>query len=289
MSHFTVPKVSVFVFVLGSMLAYQNCSGVKFGQSAGLKSGDLASSSASTGDGAAGNSGSNGGTSSPGGSSTDNDGEKRSKTCDTDIQCVRAPCSCSGVSDDDRVRHDFERTCGNEWSDLDGDTWGDYVPQELPLKEAQVSASCSNGIEINNLSGTYEMSMSSPSANARQGWIDYATYAAPNTIRILSEDGQGHQKEIFAASIISTWCRGFTSLERPPDDSIRQRSIAIPAGSVKLIFDFQGGSPFYVRVQGLCDLKRSVLHRIDSQKFSRGGDKKFRAQTYPEFQDLTVN
>jgi hypothetical protein len=120
-----------------------------------------------------------------------------------------------------------------------------------------------SGLEVNNpRATTYALpALSTAGAAARVLEVDVATYLKPDTLRLIAIDTSGQ-----AHTILDT-CRMRTSIygdptdghSRPPDDSIRDYRVSLPAGTVRFEFDYTGtDSPTYLRVLGLCDFDLSA-------------------------------
>jgi hypothetical protein len=157
-------------------------------------------------------------------------------------------------------------------------SWGSYSSSStfipfVPLVTPNVPATCSNGIELNNLyASVYQLNANAPTP-IRQAWIDYGTYEVPDSLSISSINGAGVKTEIFNKSKISTHANPYTTVNRPPDDRLRQAQLIIPAGTVKLEFNFSRAcSPFYIRLQGLCDFNRSKLIPTSNSIFTYAGE-----------------
>ncbi len=149
-----------------------------------------------------------------------------------------------------------------------GDKCGTFIPQPPGgLVNPEVDANCSNGIEINNLNGQFELDVTSSASVGHKAWLDYATYVAPNTINIYALDINGKQSLIFSQCEFSTASYPFVKVCRPPNDSIRQKALSIPKGTVKLLFDLEGGSPMYIKMVGLCEFNRSGWKQIGGEQW----------------------
>lgn len=131
-----------------------------------------------------------------------------------------------------------------------------FLPFEA-LGEPGLPASCSAGFEWQNCRTTFEVPSSSPAgAGAVTLVVDLATYTAPDWLRIVAVAGDGEE------TIILDTCRVRTADYvdpthgelRPPEDSIRRFEVDVPQGTRSLRMDSSNaGTPFYMRVLGLCD------------------------------------
>lgn len=133
-------------------------------------------------------------------------------------------------------------------------------PPFTPLLPPGLPASCSNGFELGGANGgcggsTYSIHSTRPGgANAVTLAIDFATYLVPDGVTISRVDSSGHTFTLLRTCRLQTWNSSGPSTMRPPDESIRQFRLDVPAGTTELDFDFGPvTSPMYMQVLGLCD------------------------------------
>lgn len=129
------------------------------------------------------------------------------------------------------------------------------VPKWTPLAPT-VPNECLAGFEMNRLENAVHTLTSAAGSRAITLEVDIATYTASDAIRISAIDGNGN------ATILVDTCRMRTAeyadptggTTRPPEDSIRDFRVNLPAGTKQLVIDNTNAStPTYVRVLGLCD------------------------------------
>ncbi len=131
-------------------------------------------------------------------------------------------------------------------------------PAAMPLVPPGLPPSCSGGFEMNNPPQQIFTLQSSSPGGAQAGTLDIeiATYKAPDHIRITAVDATGTEEPLVVTCHLqtSTYSDPTNGCARPPDDSIRQYEVTIPAGTRSLRFDMTGAcTPTYMRVLGLCD------------------------------------
>jgi len=129
------------------------------------------------------------------------------------------------------------------------------VPKWTPLAPT-VPNDCLRGFEMNRLEQYAHTITSAAGSRAITLEVDIATYTAADSIRISALDGSGNE------TILIDTCRMRTAeyadptggTTRPPEDSIRDFRVALPAGSKQLKVDNTNAStPTYIRILGLCD------------------------------------
>jgi hypothetical protein len=131
-------------------------------------------------------------------------------------------------------------------------------PAAVPLVPPGLPASCSGGFEMNNPpQQIFTLPSSSPNgAAARTLDIEIATYKAPDHVSITGVDASGAQYALVDSCHLqtSTSSDPTDGCSRPPDDTLRQYTVNVKAGTKSLTFDWSGAcTPTYVRVLGLCD------------------------------------
>jgi hypothetical protein len=132
-------------------------------------------------------------------------------------------------------------------------------PPYVPLTPPDLPAGCSNGFELGDADhGSVYVIESNVVGGAAAITLDvqYATYKEPDGTIIEAVGPTGTATTIFDSCRMQTWTSGDPSggVVRPPDATIRQFKVAMPAGTSELIFNFGGVvSPMYIQVLGLCD------------------------------------
>jgi hypothetical protein len=131
-------------------------------------------------------------------------------------------------------------------------------PPAIPLVPPALPASCSGGFEMNTPPQQIftVQSISPGGAQARTLDIEIATYRAPDHISITAVDASGTEYPLVDTCHLqtSTYSDPTNGCTRPPDDSIRQYTVSITAGTRSLSIDMTGAcTPTYMRVLGLCD------------------------------------
>ncbi len=164
--------------------------------------------------------------------------------------CIEGPCTPEPPPDDPASPVDAA-CAGNDpvaVPDL-------LVPKWTPLAPT-VPNECLRGFEMNRLEQYTHPISSAQGSRALTLEVDIATYTASDAIRISAIDGSGN------ATILIDTCRMRTAqyadptggTVRPPEDSIRDFRVALPAGTKQLVIDNSNAStPTYIRVLGLCD------------------------------------
>jgi len=131
-------------------------------------------------------------------------------------------------------------------------------PAAIPLLPPAVQPSCAGGFEMNTPpQQIFTIDSTSPGgAQARTIDIELATYKAPDHVRITGVDASGTEYALVDTCHLQTATYGDPTdgCTRPPDDSIRQYTVGIKAGTTSLSFDMTDAcTPTYMRVLGLCD------------------------------------
>lgn len=166
--------------------------------------------------------------------------------------CIEGPCQEEPDPGDGDVTDPVDAACA-------GDTPVDapdlFVPKWTPLPPT-VPNDCLRGFEMNRLRQHVHTISSAAGSRAITLEVDIATYTASDAIRISAVDGAGN------ATILVDTCRLRTAeygdptggTVRPPEDSIRDFRVNMPAGTKQLVVDNSNAStPTYIRVLGLCD------------------------------------
>jgi hypothetical protein len=117
-------------------------------------------------------------------------------------------------------------------------------------------ADCTGGLELNNpAKGVYKIVSKSP-AGAAAGLLEvqFATYQQPDHIRITGVTAGGEYVLVDTCTVkTAKYSDPTDGCSRPPDDSIRQLSVLMKAGTTAIKVDFDGVcSPIYLRIRGLC-------------------------------------
>ena len=137
-------------------------------------------------------------------------------------------------------------------------------PAAIALVPPGLPSSCSSGFEMNTPpESTFTLESKSPGgAEARSIDVEIATYKAPDHITITGIDGSGATYTLVDLCHLQTATYGDPTdgCTRPPDDSIRQYTVSLKAGTTSLTVDMTGAcTPTYVRVLGLCDFDVTPL------------------------------
>lgn len=128
-----------------------------------------------------------------------------------------------------------------------------FLPYE-PLGEVDLPSSCDDGFEWQVCQSS--LVIDAPSGSAAGALVvDLATYTMPDRLRIVGERADG------SSYVLMDTCRVRTAEysdptdgnTRPPEDSIRRFELELEAGTRSLTIDSaQAGTPYYLRVLGLC-------------------------------------
>ncbi len=137
-------------------------------------------------------------------------------------------------------------------------------PPAIPLVPPGLPATCSGGFEMNNPpQQIFTVQSLSPSgAQARTLDIEIATYKAPDHISITGVDASSTEYPLVDTCHLQTSSNSdpTNGCTRPPDDTIRQYTVSITAGTTSLSIDMTGAcTPTYMRVLGLCDFDVSTF------------------------------
>jgi hypothetical protein len=130
----------------------------------------------------------------------------------------------------------------------------------FPAAVALVStapATCTAGFEINNpkSGSTYTVKRIKGTA-AVPIEVQFATYVAPDHIKLVAITAKGEVPVVDTCTVQTATYADPTKggCTRPPDETLRQYAVTLPAGTTALRADFTGVcSPIYLRVRGLCD------------------------------------
>jgi hypothetical protein len=124
-----------------------------------------------------------------------------------------------------------------------------------PALANTVPSDCLVGFEMNNLErSTY--SVSSKGSRAITLEVDIATYTAADQVRISAFDATKKETLLVDTCRLrtATYSDPTGGTVRPPEESIRDFRVALPAGTTTLEVDNTGAlTPTYVRILGLCD------------------------------------
>jgi hypothetical protein len=164
-------------------------------------------------------------------------------------------CVHSACMGDECTSQSVDPTC----SEAGNDTV--VYPPFVALEPPDVPASCANGFELTNAEGAANYVLTSKTPAGSQALtldLDFATYTAPDGIRITGIDGKCQPYVLFESCRLKTADLPFSSygngMERPDDIAIRQFDLELRAGTTELTFEFANVStPMYIRVLGLCD------------------------------------
>ena len=172
------------------------------------------------------------------------------------------PCSGNDCLHDGSVSSFLPAVCP--------DPGADSSPPYITLAPPDVPTCCANGFEIGNASpgSSYVLSATAMGgARAITVDIDYATYRDADEVVVTAVGASS------ASTTILDTCKLITSsdgdptqgLTRPPDDTIRQYHMQVPAGTTQLEFNFAGVvSPMYIRALGLCDFDVATFSKAVS-------------------------
>jgi hypothetical protein len=130
-------------------------------------------------------------------------------------------------------------------------------PAATPIEASKLPAACANGFEMNR-PPQQVFTIEAPGGSAdRTLEIDIATYTAPDHIRISGVDQNGVEYTLLENCSMRTATYADPTgdgCSRPPDETIRQYTVQLKAGTKSLSFDMGGAcTPTYMRVMGLCD------------------------------------
>jgi hypothetical protein len=127
-----------------------------------------------------------------------------------------------------------------------------------------VDNTCKRNIEIWSKYKAFSMTEKSKSAIATDRYmhVEFASYNEANTYSIYAIDKKGGKTLIFQPCWVSTDHEDELNCKpkkngRPRTNSIRSYKVKVPAGTVKLYFSPATKKPFYLKVRGLCDFKKS--------------------------------
>jgi hypothetical protein len=128
-----------------------------------------------------------------------------------------------------------------------------FPPKTTPLP---FFSACTEGFEVNNFyNRKIVITRATPLATAIDVHVDVATYLAPDSIIIDSEDQTATSTKLVQSCRMRTANTPDPTLgsSRPPESMIRDYIIKLPAGSTTFVLDLlKSPSPVYVKVQGLC-------------------------------------
>jgi len=132
-------------------------------------------------------------------------------------------------------------------------------PPYVPLFPPDVPASCANGFELGDATPGSVYTLVSDRVGGAAAItldVDFATYLEADGILIGGQNADGSSYTLMDSCRLQTWSSGDPTggRSRPPDQTIRQFHISVPAGTTQLEFNFGGVvSPMYLQVLGLCD------------------------------------
>lgn len=139
-----------------------------------------------------------------------------------------------------------------------GSNQGPVIPLWSRLSKT-APADCRSGVELNNLKNqTFTLdALNDKGSRSIVLELDFASYSRVDRLKVIA-------KGSFGESTIFDSCRLRTSpypdptkgFSRPPEDSIRDFRVSLPAGTINLVFDMsEVPTATYLRVTGLCDFK----------------------------------
>jgi hypothetical protein len=163
--------------------------------------------------------------------------------------CVNVPCTGDGCA-----TAPVDPTC------TQGNTTVVY-PAYTPLNPPGVPGACLDGFELTRAEGAppYVLKAKTPAGSrALTLDLDFATYTAPDGVRISGNDGSCEPYLLFETCRMKTADQPETAYgtgsERPDDVAIRQFKLELREGTTELTINFENvTSPMYLRVLGLCD------------------------------------
>jgi hypothetical protein len=166
--------------------------------------------------------------------------------------CIEGPCSTTPPPQDSNPQNPVDTACAGDQNvsapQLFVDKWTPLAPT--------VPAVCLTGFEMNRFERGIHVLDSAQGSRAITLEVDIATYTAADAIRISAVDGSGNE------TILVDTCRMRTAeyadptggTVRPPEDSIRDFRVNLPAGTKQLVIDnTYAETPTYIRILGLCD------------------------------------
>lgn len=163
-------------------------------------------------------------------------------------------------------------TCAQNGSDRTGKV---QFPPKKALPQT-VPPDCRDGIEFNRYRGIIVLNnVNAAEVGLTPLEVDIATYHAPDHIRILAHKADGNVVPILDTCRLQTADYSdptSAEVERPPEDSIREFRVTIPANTVRVDIDTTDAkSPMYMRVVGLCQLLPRASGGTDSPMFHKVG------------------
>jgi len=166
--------------------------------------------------------------------------------------CIEGPCTTTPPPQGSNPQNPVDTACAG---DMNVSAPQLLVPKWTPLAPT-VPATCLRGFEMNRFEQGIHSLASAHASLAITLEVDIATYTASDAIRISAIDGSGNE------TILVDTCRMRTAeyadptggTVRPPEDSIRDFRVDLPAGTKELVIDnTYAQTPTYIRVLGLCD------------------------------------
>jgi hypothetical protein len=128
-----------------------------------------------------------------------------------------------------------------------------------------VPNTCLSGFEVNDEqfpNGITLLTTDPLGANGRTLELDYATYTAPNMMKITGVLLDGSTYSLFESCVLRTWKNSHpTSTTRPCEGTIRAFRPVLKQDTVKLIIEPRGITPYYIRMLGLCDFNLSNIKK----------------------------
>jgi len=125
-----------------------------------------------------------------------------------------------------------------------------------PTLANTVPNSCLVGYEINRLENNSYVVSSAAGSQAIKLEVDVATYTAADRVRLVAADANGNETVLLDTCRLrtATYADPTNGTYRPPEDTIRDFRLDLPAGTKKLTLDNTGAAtPTYIRILGLCD------------------------------------
>ncbi len=143
--------------------------------------------------------------------------------------------------------------CGSR-TGLDAPTVDTGVDAGLPAPLQPIDPACTGGGPVASVYTLVSDRVGGAAAITLD--VDFATYLEADGILIGGQNADGSSYTLMDSCRLQTWSSGDPTggRSRPPDQTIRQFHISVPAGTTQLEFNFGGVvSPMYLQVLGLCD------------------------------------
>ena len=157
-----------------------------------------------------------------------------------------------------------------------------YLPPWWERPSLEKDLQCDTGFELWNGATqdfTIQSNLPAGTVSDRIVELDFATYRAPNALTVYGTRKDGSRYLIFDSCLMSTspYAEGkalglsphpvINGKKRPVEESIRYFQLRIEAGTVALSFHQKGNTPFYIRMNQLCEFGASMKPKGAKGKF----------------------